>query len=141
EHFIEVFIFYGLGIFEICRRYKSKGLRGLFHPVVFSFIFGVTAIRNILWFFWIYILSFDTDILGQREQTNSKLNKQEIVFVIVIAAALLSLFPPVEKQLHTKMNRYTKYTPVMATEAIIHDGSDGVIFNEFEFGGYLIYRL
>src|SRR5690606_33858283 len=26
-------------------------------------------------------------------------------------------------------------------EAIIHDGSDGVIFNEFEFGGYLIYRL
>lgn len=150
ETLFEVSAFYVLGIIECVRRFKKFGIRGLAHPIVLSFAFGITSIRNVIWFFWTYLaLIGDDEGLERETAASKKMSSVQKVFVIAMSLSILSLIPPLESvtfkflQTYVKRSfmRYNIYTPYEAAEIIASDSSRGAIFNEFELGGYLIYRL
>lgn len=150
ETLFEVSIFYLLGVYECLRRYRSAGVKGLVHPVVLSFFFGITSLRNIIWFFWTYLVwAKDQAVQAHKTAHVKEFSLAQKGLVVFLATTILLLTPPIEKFTYKAYSaitgegyrRYNVYTPYEAAEVLAKENSNAAIFNEFELGGYLIYRL
>lgn len=150
EVFIEVLLFYITGLYVCYRYFKHLGFKFLFHPVFLTFIFGLSTFRNIIWFFWTFLVHFKEPPFYEVENHKSEnLSKIEKAALTILTFVAISLIPPLDRITYSffernkiaNIQRYHTYTPFHAVEEIIKTQKKGAIFNEFELGSYLIYKL
>jgi len=148
--FMEVSLFYCLGFLVLYKGVHKYGIKFFLSSSALVFIFGITTYRNIIWFFWIILLNLKMlHKPSQDNQTTIGLIFPEKVATVVMLVVIFILFPPLDRCFYdfTRNNnlitieKYHESTPFYAVEEIVKSKNTGPVFNEFEFGGYLIYRL
>jgi len=147
---MEVSLFYCLGFLVLYKGVHKYGIKFFLSSSALVFIFGITTYRNIIWFFWIILLNLKMlHKPSQDNQTTIGLIFPEKVATVVMLVVIFILFPPLDRYFYdfTRNNnlitieKYHESTPFYAVEEIVKSKNTGPVFNEFEFGGYLIYRL
>ncbi len=150
EYFVELTIFFIVGIYVNYRYFLKYNLRHIIHPVFLTFLFGLIAYRNIIWFFLTFLVYFKSSPFFKKEDAKQEIySKFEFIFTGLLLIATLSLIPPIDNYTYKlfennniiNIKKYHTYTPYSAVEKIIENNTNGTIFNELELGSYLIYRL
>jgi hypothetical protein len=127
---------YGVGIWSARRLYWPEFLVALFLAY-----FSVAYIRNV-GFFAVAMLPAIGFSLQQKRALQSRSIARPWGYLIVFAAASLLLWQTSERwQKGSKEEILSSLYPEKAAQFILASGLQGRMFNSYNFGGYLIWKL
>ncbi|MCP4911669.1 MAG: hypothetical protein GY909_01010 [Oligoflexia bacterium] len=115
---------------------KRRAIKNGFVPMLVSMItLSLTGIRHSVWPSWMSLLTLKNK--NEREFNLSKISPFVCGFLVILF--ILTLVPSIQKKIAgDDYMKYNKYSPANVIQYIDNKGN---IFNEFEFGSFLIYSL
>lgn len=115
---------------------KKKALKNQFIPMIVSMIvLALTGIRHSVWPSWMNLVALKNK--EEREENKSKLSP--IICGVLSLLFIATLIPSVQQRIAGEnYMKFNKYSPAKVVKLIDNQKN---IFNEFEFGSYLIYSL